>query len=76
MDKINEIKKRLARELKMETLDESVELRSLGLDSLDVVELLLKLEDDYGVHFDDMDIAVFVTVGDVVTNIKKQLAGK
>lgn len=76
MDKFAEIKERLARELKMTELDENRNLRDLGLDSLDVVELLLKLEDDYGVHFDDMDIQVFKTVGDVLKSIKAQIEGK
>lgn len=73
MAKIDEIKAKLASELKVETLDESRELKSFELDSLDLVELLLKLEEQYGVHFEDEDVAKIVTIKDLLDNIQKQL---
>lgn len=38
----------------------------LGADSLDLLELLMTLESDYGIAVPDDDIATFKTVGDVV----------
>ncbi len=42
----------------------------LGADSLDVVELLSHLEDEYGVMIPDEDVEKLVTVADVVTAIE------
>ena len=38
----------------------------LGLDSLDLFELLLTLEEEYGTEIDPESLAGFTTVGDVV----------
>ena len=43
----------------------------LGADSLDVVELLSRLEDEYGITIPDEDVEDLVTVGDVVKEIEK-----
>lgn len=73
MEKINEIKARLEQAAHKQIPDESVALRDLGIDSLDIVELLLQLEEDYGVHFDDMDMSNLVTVKDLLDAVAKQL---
>ncbi len=38
----------------------------LGADSLDVVDLAMALEDEFGVKIEDDKLEKFVTVGDVV----------
>ena len=43
----------------------------LGADSLDVVELLSQLEDEYGVTIPDEEVEALVTVADVATEIEK-----
>ena len=43
----------------------------LGADSLDVVELLSQLEDEYGVTIPDDEVENLVTVADVATQIEK-----
>ena len=43
----------------------------LGADSLDVVELLSQLEDEYGIEFPEEKIDEFRTVGDVVNYIEE-----
>ncbi|MBQ0101554.1 MAG: acyl carrier protein [Firmicutes bacterium] len=40
-------------------------MEDLGADSLDVVEMLITLEDEFGVVIPDDDIEKLVTVGDV-----------
>ena len=40
--------------------------KDLGADSLDILQLLMRLEDDYGVVIPDQALAGFETVGDVV----------
>jgi acyl carrier protein len=50
-----------------DTITESTDIVSdLGADSLDVVELLMSLEDEYGVSIEDEKVAELKTVGDVV----------
>lgn len=73
MDKLTEIKKRLAEAAHKDSVSEEMKLNELGLDSLDVVELLLKLEEEYGVHFDDVDMSNLVTVKDLLDSISSQL---
>ena len=43
----------------------------LGADSLDVVELIMELEDEFDLEISDEDAAKIVTVGDVVTYIEQ-----
>ena len=57
MTKIEEIKSRLAEALHKDEIDTSANFKELGLDSLDIVELLLQLEEEYGIHFDDVDMS-------------------
>ena len=50
-----------------DAITESTDIVSdLGADSLDVVELLMSLEDEYGVSIEDEKVAELKTVGDVV----------
>lgn len=46
-------------------------VEDLGADSLDVVELLSQLEDEFGVVIPDEEVENLVTVGDVATEIEK-----
>lgn len=73
MNKIEEIKKQLAVIAKVDAIDENMKLSELGLDSLDVVELLLQLEEQYDIHFDDIDMTNFKTVGDLLASIEQKL---
>ena len=50
---------------------ESDVVKDLGADSLDVVELLISLEDDYGIYMPEDDIANVKTVKDIVEMIEK-----
>ena len=50
-----------------DTITETTDIVSdLGAESLDVVELLMSLEDEYGVTIEDEKVAELKTVGDVV----------
>lgn len=51
-------------------VDESKSFQEdLGADSLDVVELVMALEEEFGVEIPDDDVANMKTVGDAVTYI-------
>jgi acyl carrier protein len=62
-----------------ETLNKSIDevtaeskiVEDLGADSLDVVELLSCLEDEYNVTIPDDEVEKLVTVGDVANEIEK-----
>ena len=73
MDKLSEIRAKLAKAAKKENLADDDKLRELGLDSLDIVEMLLQLEEEYDIHFDDVDMSNLVTVKDLLEAIKSQL---
>ena len=45
--------------------------RDLGADSIDILQLLLRIEDDYGIMIPDERLANFNTVGDVVAFLEK-----
>ena len=64
-----QVKEILARQLRVSpdkvTLDAQIK-RDLGADSVDILQLLMRLEDDYGVVIPDQELAKFETVGDVV----------
>lgn len=43
----------------------------IGADSLDIVQLLIRMEKEYGIKFTDEEIKTVKTVGDVVDFIEK-----
>jgi len=45
----------------------------LGADSLDVVELVMELEDEFGMEISDDDAEKISTVGDAVNYIKSNM---
>lgn len=52
------------------TLESDI-IKDLGLDSLGVVELVMDIEDEYGLVADDDTVATLKTVGDVVKYIEE-----
>ena len=64
-----EVKTILARQLRVApervTMDAQIK-RDLGADSVDILQLLMRLEDDYGIVIPDQELVKFETVGDVV----------
>ena len=53
---------------------ESDIIKELGLDSLDIVDMLMKVEETFGVTIDDSDVAEMKTVADVVKFIENAKA--
>lgn len=70
-----EVKKILARQLRRDpgtiTLNSEIK-KDLGADSLDILQLLMRVEDEYGIVIPDQELAGFKTVGDVVAFLDKQ----
>lgn len=53
---------------------ESDIIKELGLDSLDIVDMLMKVEETFGVTIDDSDVVEMKTVADVVSFIENAKA--
>ena len=52
------------------TLDTNL-IDDLGADSLDVVELIMSIEDEFGVSISDVDAANLITVQKIVDFVEK-----
>ena len=65
----------LARQLRVDpaivTLEAQIK-KDLGADSLDILQLLMRIEDQYGIVIPDKALATFNTVGDVVTYLEQE----
>ena len=65
----------LARQLRVDPAKVTPEAqikKDLGADSLDILQLLMRIEDQYGIVIPDKALATFETVGDVVTYLEKE----
>ncbi len=54
-------------------LDSNI-LKDIGLDSLDIVELIMNAEEEWDIIIEDDDVAAFATIGDVVNYIEGKIA--
>jgi acyl carrier protein len=73
-DTLDRVKKVTVEELgvKEEEVVESASFQEdLGADSLDVVELVMAFEDEFGIDIPDVDVGEIKTVGDAVNYIYK-----
>jgi acyl carrier protein len=70
---MDEIKASFATRLNVRSVDETKSLKDLGLDSLDVVEMCLTLEDKYGIEFETDELSSIKTVADLYSSIEKKL---
>ncbi|HOP85441.1 MAG TPA: acyl carrier protein [Syntrophorhabdaceae bacterium] len=59
-----------------EVVPEAKFIDDLGADSLDIVELIMALEDEYGIEIPDEDAEKMETVGDAIKYIEERLANK
>jgi acyl carrier protein len=59
-----------------EVVPEAKFIDDLGADSLDIVELIMALEDEYSIEIPDEDAEKMETVGDAIKYIEDRLAGK
>ena len=69
-----QVRDMLAKQLKKNAAKITLETKikeDLGADSLDIMEMLMNIEEDYGIRIPDEDIVDFVTVGDIVDYLEK-----
>ncbi len=75
METLDKVKQLIAEHLNkpVEEITEDKEIvKDLGADSLDIVEMLMSLEDEFGVTVSDEDAVNIKTVGDIVKTIEKK----
>lgn len=75
MATLDKVKELMAQQLnkKPEEITEDKEIvKDLGADSLDVVEMLMNLEEEYGITISDDEAIDVKTVGDIVKIIDKK----
>ena len=71
------IQKIIAEEMNLNVEDVKPESRfveDLAADSLDVIQIVLKLEEEFDIEIPDSDAEKVATVGDVVDYIKEHVA--
>jgi acyl carrier protein len=61
---------------KEEVTDNAKFVDDLGADSLDTVELVMALEEEFGVEIPDEDAEKLATVGDAMRYIEEKAGGK
>ncbi|MCX5697333.1 MAG: acyl carrier protein [Candidatus Omnitrophica bacterium] len=59
-----------------EVVPEASFIDDLGADSLDTVELVMALEEEFGIEIPDEDAEKITTVGDAVKYIEEKTANK
>ncbi len=69
MDYFEKIKQRLSSKVKGKEITEDSNLKDLGIDSLDLVDLVFELEEEIGVEFDDEELLQIKTVQDLMNLI-------
>ena len=73
MDMLEAVKEILSKQLRVDidSIDNDTDIiDDLGADSLDVVEMLMTIEEEYGIVVPDEVITSFKTVGDVAKYIE------
>ena len=73
---VEEVRIELAKKIGADTISDDKALKDLGLDSLDVVEMCLDLEDKFGIQFATEELAEFKTVGDLLGKISSKISSK
>ncbi len=73
MSTLEKVQQLFAQKVKADTIDPNTELRELGLDSLDLVELMMEIEKEFGFEFDNDEMTSFKTLADVVKAIEAKI---
>jgi len=66
------VKEHLALEDVSNITPETSLMHDLEVDSLDAVEIIMKIEDTFGIEIPDEDVNTFKNIGDIAEYIKKK----
>lgn len=67
------IEKLLKESLKLDHIDRNIILKEQGLDSLDLVEIMVLLEEEFDIEFSNDEMLGFKTVGEVIDTINNKV---
>ena len=73
MEALEIVKEAIKDRINIGSINYDDKLDELGLDSLDLVELIMALEEEFDIEIPDADAEKVVTVGDVVDYIKENV---
>ena len=73
MNLVNEVLANFQKIAKNKEVTLESNVKELGLDSLDIVDLLMDMEEKYNIEFENEEMTDLVTVGDVVKAIEAKL---
>ena len=60
----------------LEVTDETKFIEDMGFDSVSLMQLIIELEEEFGIEFIDINFEQIETVGNMVDYIQKELEGK
>jgi acyl carrier protein len=60
---------------KEEVMPEASFIDDLGADSLDIVELVMAMEEEFDIEIPDEDAEKIQTIGDAITYVRERAAG-
>ncbi|MBI1729908.1 acyl carrier protein [Candidatus Acetothermia bacterium] len=75
----DQLKKIIAEQLMVEVdelADEASFVDTLGADSLDTVEMVMEIEDEFGIEIPDEDAEKMTTVGEAIAYVKSKVEKK
>ncbi len=72
MDLTNEVLAKFTKIAKNKEVTLESNIKDLGLDSLDIVDLLMDMEEKYGIEFENEEMSSLVTVRDVVKAVESK----
>lgn len=52
---------------------ETTPIRELGVDSLDLMEILMDVEEEYNITFSNEELLSFKTLGDLISTLDKKI---
>ncbi|CAH2399107.1 acyl carrier protein [Mesorhizobium ventifaucium] len=61
---------------KAKVVDQASFIEDLGADSLDLVELVMHFEEEFGTEISDLDAETWLTVGDAIKYIEQRVGGR
>ena len=73
MDKKQEIENLIKEKLNISEINRNATIANYGLDSLDVVEFLLELEEQYGISFEASETTNLKTLGELLDLLDKKI---
>lgn len=75
MDYLQSMTEALGSKLKGKTLTEESVFTELGIDSIDLVDLVFQMEEELGITFEDEELTKIKTVGDLIKLVEEKNNG-